>query len=65
MTAAAVIEAIARIERNPFDRNFRAPDPEDVYSFLDLSVPGIVIRCLFVDEGAAFEVLSIRRYVRG
>ncbi len=65
-TAQAVLEAITRREHDPFGKAGRAPDPDgNADGFLDLTVRGIVIRCLMVDNGAAFEVLTVRRYMIG
>jgi hypothetical protein len=64
-TAAAVAEAIARIERDG-DHKYQAPDkdggPED---YFNLSVPGIVIKYTMLDDGAAFEVTAVRRFFIG
>jgi hypothetical protein len=65
--AAAVVEAIARVERDPeANRKVRAPDPEGgPGAYFDLSVPAIVIKYRFVDNGAAFEVTAVRGFMVG
>lgn len=63
--AAAVLEAIGRIERTG-DRKYRAPDPGGgANAFFNLSVPGVVIQYSIVDEGAAFVVTRVRLFMLG
>lgn len=63
--AAAVTEALARIERNG-DLKFRAPDPEGgPNAYFNLSVPKIAISYTIVDNGAAFVVNKVRPYFVG
>ena len=65
-TARLVLDAIGRREAAPFAPKGRTIDPEgSPNAFLDLTVRGVAIRCLMMDNGAAFEVLSVRRYFIG
>jgi hypothetical protein len=61
LLAAAVTEAIARIEEHG-DLKFRTPDPLEANDYLNTSVPGVLLRYTVVDGGAAFIVRSVRRY---
>jgi hypothetical protein len=63
--AAAVAEAIACIERDR-DLKYRAPDPlAGPDHFFNLRVPSVVIEYTIVDDGAAFVVTRVRRFMMG
>lgn len=65
MRAAAVVEAIGRIERDG-DVRHRVHDTTGPKStFTNLSVPGVVIQYTYIDDGSAFTVDRVRPMMLG